>query len=117
MVIPVRCENCGRGFEVGDELEGQRVKCRCGQVLEVGAAAPVMDFLSQELNIRDDPLLAETPEEWAKATGAPPAIAEQIEKRMAKKLSSNAGFMMALTGGIIALMLIIGLVAFLLGRY
>ena len=35
---------------------------------------------------------------------------------MAKKLTSNAGFMMALTGGIIAVMLIIGLVAFLLAR-
>ncbi len=116
MVIPVRCENCGRDFEVGDALAGRRVKCRCGQVLEVGEASPMMDFLCQELNIRNDPSLGETPSQWAEATGAPPEVAEQIEKKMAKKLTSNPGFMMAMTGGIIAVMLIIGLVAFLLAR-
>lgn len=116
MVIPVQCENCGRDFEVGDELAGRRVKCRCGEVLQVGEASPMMDFLSQELDIRDDPSLGETPTQWAEATGAPPEVTELIEKKMAKKITSNAGFMMALTGGIIAVMLIIGLVAFLMAR-
>ena len=116
MVIPVQCENCGHAFEVGDELAGQRVKCRCGQVVQVGEASQMTDFLCQELNLRNDPLLAESPFEWAEATGAPPEIAEQIEKKKAKRLTSNPGFMMALTGGIIAVMLIIGLVAFLLAR-
>ena len=116
MVIPMQCEKCGRSLEVDDKLAGKRVKCSCGKVFEVGGTSEIMEFFSEELDIRDDPLLAETPHEWAKATGAPPEIAEQLEKRIAPKFSSNPAFMMALTGGILAVMLIIGLIAFLLAR-
>ncbi|MBN1589467.1 MAG: hypothetical protein JW888_08125 [Pirellulales bacterium] len=114
MVIPVQCENCNRAFEVSDDMAGQRIKCACGQILQVADSSAVMDFLSQEMELRNDPLLAETPADWAKATGAPPEVAERIEKKMATKLHSNAGFMMALTGGILAIMLLLGLIAFLM---
>jgi len=116
MVLPVHCNSCGRGFEVGDEMAGRQVRCPCGQSVRVGEPPSVVDFLQDELDVKDSALFAETPAQWAKATGAPPEIAREIEKRMAKKLSSNAGFMMAMTGAVIALMLIIGLVAFLMAR-
>jgi len=114
MAIPVRCESCGREFEVDDHLASQRVKCPCGQVLQVGNASPTMDFFSEELNVNVDPLSAQTPDDWAKATGASPEIAEQLHRKMAKKRTSSAGFMMAVTGAVIALMLLIGLIAYLL---
>jgi len=117
MPLSVQCPHCGRRFEAADTLAGQPVKCACGQVVQVGAASAPVDFFAEELGARDNPLLAETPAEWAKATGAPPEIAAQIEKRMAKKLTSNSSFMMAVTGGVIALMLIIGLLAFWLGSH
>lgn len=116
MAETIQCDQCGRRFQVASAVPGQPVKCACGHVFRVGQAAAPVDFLSQELSADDNPLLAETPAQWAKATGAPPEIAAQIEKRMAKKLTSNASFMMAITGGVVALMLVIGLVAYLLNR-
>ncbi|HLA84772.1 MAG TPA: hypothetical protein VJL29_08260 [Thermoguttaceae bacterium] len=117
MALFVQCGHCGLALQVADEFAGRQMKCRCGQVVQVGGrGSSVMDFLSDELRDRDNPLLAETPTQWAKATGATPEIAEQLEKRMGKKLSGNAGFMMAITGAIIALMLIVGLIAALLAR-
>jgi hypothetical protein len=114
MAIPVSCTRCGRNFEVGDQLAGQSVSCLCGEAVQVPEVSRLMDFFSQELDIRNRHMIAETPAEWAKATGAPPEVTQEIEKRMAKKLTSNAGFMMAITGAIIAALLIAGLLAFLL---
>ena len=114
MVMPVQCEACGLSFEVADEYAGRQVKCRCGNVVEVATDPSMIDLLSEELKEGTDPLLAETPEQWAKATGADPEIAARLEKRMASKLSGNSGFMMAITGIVVALMLIIGLIAFLM---
>jgi len=39
MPITVRCISCGKVAQVKDELGGKKVKCRCGAVLAVPAAA------------------------------------------------------------------------------
>jgi hypothetical protein len=80
----------------------------------VGTPDGAGDFFSQELNLNTDPLLAENVDDWAKATGASPEVAEQIQKRMAPKATGNAGLMMAVTGAVLALLLIIALFAWLL---
>jgi len=113
MAILVQCEHCGRNLQAPDESAGQSVRCPCGQSVQVGQS-DVMDFLAQELDIRTDPILAQTPDQWAEATGAPPEVIERIEKKMADKLTSNAGFMMGVAAAIIGALLIIGLIAFLM---
>ncbi|NLE38036.1 MAG: hypothetical protein GX621_08430 [Pirellulaceae bacterium] len=113
MTIPVKCDHCGRGFEVSDQFAGQRMKCNCGAAIQVGNASGVLDFLCQELDITDDPLMAETVEDWAKATGAPTEVAQRIEKRLAPKKSSNASFMMAMTGAVMILVLLVAVIAIL----
>ena len=115
MAIPVKCTACGRGFQVGDEHAGKRVRCSCGETVDVVGSSEVMDFLSQEMNLKADPLHAETLDQWIEATGASPEIAQQIEKRMKPKVTSNAGVMMAVTGAVLSLLLIIALFAWLLG--
>ncbi|HBO46219.1 MAG TPA: hypothetical protein DD670_20300 [Planctomycetaceae bacterium] len=111
MTIPIKCDQCGRSFEVSEQFAGQRMKCRCGNPIQVEGAGGVMDFLCEELEITDDPLLAETVEDWAKATGATPEIAQRIEKRLAPKKTSNAAFMMAMTGAALVVLLIIAIAA------
>lgn len=38
MPISLRCPNCGASYQVKDEMAGRRVKCRCGNAIQVPAA-------------------------------------------------------------------------------
>ncbi|MGD9126896.1 MAG: hypothetical protein PVH19_05905 [Planctomycetia bacterium] len=114
MAIPVQCPYCVRRFQVDDSLGGKKVKCACGQAVEVPARTAMSDLLDSELNVETNPVICNDPGEWAEAVGADPEIAERLQKRLRPKASSNANFMMGIIGAIAALLLIIGLAAIML---
>lgn len=116
MAIPVQCPYCVRRFQVSDSLGGKKVKCDCGQAVEVPARTAISDLLDQELNVETNPVICNDPAEWAEAVGASTEIAEQLQKRLRPKAASNANFMMGVIGAVAALLLIIGLAAFMMAQ-
>jgi hypothetical protein len=109
MAIQVQCTHCARDFQVRDDLAGKAVKCPCGSTIAVPAKSALVNLLDEELDIKVNPVVCTTPQEWAKAAGASPEVAEMLKKRISTGATGNANFMLGLTAGIAVLMLIIGL--------
>ena len=111
MAIHVQCVHCAREFEVRDDLAGKQVKCPCGSAIAVPAKSALVNLLDEELDIKSNPVVCTTPQEWAKAAGASPEVTEALKKRMQIGAIGNANFMLGLTAAIAAVLLIVGLAA------
>jgi len=116
MSISVSCPKCGRILQAQEDMLGRRVRCPCGQPITVEDDGGVLNLLKEELNIDLDPLSCQTPDEWVKATGAPPEVAEQLQRKLKPKASGNATFMMGLAGAIAAVMLVVGVAVYLFAK-
>ncbi|MBN2021196.1 MAG: hypothetical protein JW809_00235 [Pirellulales bacterium] len=116
MPISILCPHCGRTLQARDEWAGKQVRCACGEAITVADDGGVMSLLKEELNINTNPIVCVTPDEWVKATGASDEVAEQLQRKLKPKASGNANVMMAVTGAIAALMLVIGLAVFFFVR-
>ena len=103
MAIQVQCTNCAREFEVRDDLEGKQVKCPCGSAIAVPAKSALVNLLDDELDIKVNPVVCTTPQEWAKAAGASPEVVDSLKKRMSIGAKGNANFMLGLTAAIAVL--------------
>ena len=112
MSIAVKCPNCGRGYQVKDELGGKQFKCQCGQAVSVASRSGLMDLLDEELNVEIDPTQISDPTEWAAASGNA-ELADELEGKMAKGLVHNQTFMLGLVCGLAGIMLIVSLGAIL----
>ena len=85
MAIQVQCTHCARDFQVRDDLAGKQVKCPCGSTIAVPAKSALVNLLDEELDIKVNPVVCTTPQEWAKAAGASPEVAEALKKRMSDR--------------------------------
>jgi hypothetical protein len=47
--IVIKCPACGKGYKVGDDLAGKRVKCKCGQTMVVPAPAAAAESDAYDL--------------------------------------------------------------------
>lgn len=108
MSISAQCPQCGRGYQVQDNLAGKRFKCQCGQVVDVAVPNGLMNLLDEELTVEVDPRLITNPAEWAEASGNA-ELAGDLENKMSPSLVQNQTFMMGLVCGIAALMLVVSL--------
>jgi hypothetical protein len=111
MAIHVQCTHCARDFQVRDDLAGKQVKCPCGSAIAVPAKSALVNLLDEELDIKSNPLVCTTPQEWAKAAGASPEVTEALQKRMRMGPTGSANFMLGLTAAIVVVILIVGLAA------
>ncbi|MCR4314948.1 MAG: hypothetical protein NUW37_01220 [Planctomycetes bacterium] len=40
MAVPIKCNQCGKAGEVGDNFAGRKIRCTCGAIVQVPMAAP-----------------------------------------------------------------------------
>ncbi len=108
MSIAVQCPQCGRGYQVQENVAGKKFKCQCGEAVEVAARNGLMDLLDEELVVEMDPSKIANPAEWAEASGNA-ELAGDLESKMSPSIVQNQTFMMGLVCGIAAVMLVVGL--------
>ena len=108
MSIAVQCQQCGREFQVREDLDGRQFRCSCGQSLTVAVPTGLMNLLDEELAMEDNPIHITNATEWAKASGNA-ELADELNRRRSKGLHQNQKFMMAVLGGLVALMIIVSL--------
>jgi hypothetical protein len=124
-MIVVKCSQCGKQYQLRDELAGKQAKCKCGQVMEVPQASPAPepappagvgglgDLLDEALppasggSPLDDALGADL------ASAPAPATLPRV-RRPAKKAGPNRLVIAAIVGGGVLAVVLVGLVVFAL---
>ncbi|MBN2023425.1 MAG: hypothetical protein JW809_11610 [Pirellulales bacterium] len=117
MTISVQCPQCGQGYRLRDELAGKKAKCRCGQTLTIPEAEPAIEPLATLLDEAD--VLAPPVAEPLAPPGAhhprpSAAFGAAWSKKGARRKGKNPALLLALVGGGVVGLLLVGLVIYLL---
>lgn len=120
MAISIQCPQCSRSYQVGDELAGKRVQCKCGQKLTVPTPSCPADSAGLSAGGGSDAfsdLFDESlpPPATGPAVGAAeggPVVLPRA-KRSEQKTGLSPAVLAAIIGGGILVVLLIGLVGFL----
>jgi hypothetical protein len=120
MPITVHCSQCGRSYQLRDELAGKKAKCKCGGVISIPEApaaplAPLVDPdpLSALLDESLPPMGEAAPLPAVAANYQPASPAPAPVRRRRSEMNPLA--LGALIGGGAAIVLIVGLVITLSG--
>jgi hypothetical protein len=109
MPITIKCPKCGRSHRAREALAGKRVKCSCGEALQVPAAASPSAAPAGLL----DELLPGVPPPAATglASGGPLRSAGSSARGKAKSAGPSGGVILAIAGGATAaIALVIGVI-------
>jgi hypothetical protein len=114
MPIEVKCPKCGRGHQARDELAGKRVKCSCGEALQVPATRSPC---ANPASLLDDLLPSAPPPAAAVALTRQPLRSIGTRKpTKANKSSLSTGAIIGIAGSAAAaIALIVGLVVWASG--
>lgn len=121
MTISVQCPECGKSYQLRDELAGQQAKCKCGAVVAIPQPAAMQNLLDEELEeeLAGPAVESESfPADGAMAGDAVGTAAGPLgtlPARRPQKTSRNPVVIVAVVAGGVAVLALIGLVFFLVG--
>lgn len=128
MTISLKCEQCGKSYQLKESLAGKRVKCKCGSSLtvptigtvnddplglgDVGMPGPLDDLLGAELPTGGGGTLPAS-QRPSPPTAAAPAKKKQQVKKAKKEGISNTLASLLVAGFIVSIFAFVGLGLFL----